>query len=49
VSVGIAIYPTDATRAEDLLRTADHAMYQAKKRGRNRYQFFSRSAQTQPA
>jgi diguanylate cyclase (GGDEF)-like protein len=35
VSVGIAVYPDTATTADDLLRQADQALYQAKKSGRN--------------
>jgi len=40
VSVGISTYPTDGTDAESLLNKADAAMYEAKERGRNNYQFF---------
>ena len=40
-SIGIAIYPSDGQDAEALIANADVAMYQAKERGRNNYQFFS--------
>jgi diguanylate cyclase (GGDEF)-like protein/PAS domain S-box-containing protein len=41
VSIGIVMAaPGDPRRAEDLLRDADVAMYQAKKRGPGRYEFF---------
>jgi len=36
VSVGIACYPEHATSTAELLRAADTAMYEAKRRGRNR-------------
>ncbi len=39
-SVGIAIFPEDATSVEKLLKHADIAMYEAKKQGRNNFQFF---------
>jgi diguanylate cyclase (GGDEF)-like protein/PAS domain S-box-containing protein len=40
-SIGIALYPDDAPDLEGLLRSADTAMYQAKARGRQNFQFFS--------
>jgi diguanylate cyclase (GGDEF)-like protein len=40
-SIGIALYPDDASDAETLLRNADTAMYFAKSHGRGNYQFFS--------
>ena len=39
ISVGISIYPVDGPDAEALLESADAAMYQAKRSGRNRYRF----------
>ena len=39
-SIGIAIYPDDSTHADDLLKCADKAMYQAKNSGRNNYRFY---------
>ncbi len=41
MSIGIAIYPNDASDMEGLLRSADTAMYKAKASGRNDFQFFS--------
>ena len=39
-SIGISIYPVDGQNAEELLKSADTAMYHAKDHGRNNYQFF---------
>lgn len=39
-SIGIAIFPRDASDVEELLRKADIAMYQAKSKGKNTWQFF---------
>lgn len=40
-SIGISIFPVDEADPEQLLKNADLAMYQAKREGRNNYQFFS--------
>nr|WP_297354535.1 EAL domain-containing protein [uncultured Caldimonas sp.] len=39
-SIGIAVYPQDGDDAHALIKNADAAMYHAKKRGRNNYQFY---------
>jgi len=40
-SIGISAYPHDCRDAQTMLRHADIAMYEAKKKGRNRYEFYS--------
>lgn len=39
-SIGIVVHPGDGITNETLLQNADSAMYEAKKRGRNNYQFY---------
>jgi diguanylate cyclase (GGDEF)-like protein/PAS domain S-box-containing protein len=45
-SIGIAIYPGDGSDADALLKNADTAMYEAKGRGRDNYQFYRRGRVT---
>ena len=40
-SMGISLYPEDATDGQEMIRNADAAMYQAKGAGRNAYQFYT--------
>jgi diguanylate cyclase (GGDEF)-like protein len=40
-SIGVSMYPSDGTTVQALLQNADSAMYKAKDRGRNNYQFFT--------
>jgi len=42
-SIGIVLYPHDASTSQELLQKADTAMYHAKQRRGNCYQFFSQS------
>lgn len=41
ISLGISVYPTDGKTADDLLKHADHAMYDAKRNGRNQQKFYN--------
>ena len=45
-SIGISIYPSDGDQSEDLIKNADNAMYHAKDRGKNGYQYFQESMNT---
>jgi diguanylate cyclase (GGDEF)-like protein/PAS domain S-box-containing protein len=45
-SIGITIIPDDSNEANILTKNADLAMYRAKERGRNNYQYFSEEMNT---
>lgn len=40
-SIGITIFPGDATTPDEMVRNADEAMYASKNAGRDRYQFYA--------
>jgi diguanylate cyclase (GGDEF)-like protein len=44
-SIGICLFPDDATEYQDLIKKADVAMYHAKANGRGNYQFFEEEIQ----
>lgn len=44
-SIGIAVYPDDGRNFDDLLKSADIAMYRAKRSGRNNFHFFTMKMQ----
>jgi diguanylate cyclase (GGDEF)-like protein/PAS domain S-box-containing protein len=45
-SIGISVFPHDGMDAPALIKNADTAMYHAKERGRNNYQFFRNDMNT---
>jgi diguanylate cyclase (GGDEF)-like protein/PAS domain S-box-containing protein len=44
-SIGIALYPEDASLGEDLIKHADTAMYKAKSKGKNQFAYYHTSMQ----
>ncbi len=44
-SIGITLYPNDATTAEDMLKNADQAMYVSKSQGRNQSSYYTAELQ----
>ncbi|MBK8013816.1 MAG: EAL domain-containing protein [Deltaproteobacteria bacterium] len=42
-SIGISLFPENSDSPEELLKQSDAAMYEAKEKGRNTFQFFSAS------
>ncbi|MCK5851333.1 MAG: EAL domain-containing protein, partial [Kiritimatiellae bacterium] len=41
-SIGIAVYPGDGTDRSDIIKHADSAMYHAKDKGKDNYQFYTK-------
>ena len=48
-SIGIALYPESGNTAERMVKAADIAMYEAKKRGGGRFQYYSSALNTRLA
>jgi len=44
-SIGIAFYPHNGCNAEEVIKSADTAMYNAKRTGRSHFQYFTQSMQ----
>jgi diguanylate cyclase (GGDEF)-like protein/PAS domain S-box-containing protein len=41
-SIGISLYPDNGVTVDELVRNSDAAMYRAKEKGKNNYQFYTR-------
>ena len=46
-SLGISIYPADSNIPDELLKFADIAMYKAKEKGKNNFQYFDMELQSE--
>lgn len=46
-SIGVTFYPSDDVDADQLLRNADNAMYEAKRTGKNRFRIFDAAQDTE--
>lgn len=44
-SIGISLYPDNCSTVDELIKTADQAMYAAKQMGRNRFNYYESSMQ----
>ncbi len=44
-SIGFSVYPDDAQSRDELLKYADSAMYQAKRKGKGKFQYYSEHLQ----
>jgi diguanylate cyclase (GGDEF)-like protein len=44
-SIGFSVYPDDAKSRDQLLKYADSAMYQAKRKGKGKFQYYSENLQ----
>jgi diguanylate cyclase (GGDEF)-like protein/PAS domain S-box-containing protein len=42
-SIGVAVYPMDATTTKELMRKADQAMYSAKENGKQQFRYFTKA------
>lgn len=48
-SIGVALFPRDSKDGDELVTHADTAMYIAKRKGRNRFQFYYETGETERA
>lgn len=44
MSMGVAFFPDDGTEVDDIIKTADIAMYEAKKAGKNQYSIYDNTS-----